>query len=92
MPIPPAEAAPLVVPLRDVLVVVAVLVVLAIASNLVLYAYLTTQTSFSRGRECAPLSAPPSPARGECVWEKGPGDEGPGEAGSWSSGSRGPAR
>jgi hypothetical protein len=26
--------------------------------------------------------APPSPARGECVWEKGPGDEGPGEAGS----------
>jgi len=28
-------------------------------------------------------SPSPSPARGECVWEKGPGDEGPGEAGSW---------
>jgi hypothetical protein len=27
-------------------------------------------------------SPSPSPARGECVWEKGPGDEGPGEAGS----------
>ena len=26
----------------------------------------------------------PSPARGECVWEKGSGDEGPGEAGSSS--------
>ena len=24
----------------------------------------------------------PSPARGECVWERGPGGEGPGEAGS----------
>ena len=27
----------------------------------------------------------PSPARGECVWEKGPGGEGPGEAGSWGA-------
>ena len=71
MPIPPAEAAPLVVPFHDALVAVAVLVILALASNLALYAYLTTQST---------LSAPPSPARGECVWEKGPGDEGPGEA------------
>jgi hypothetical protein len=73
-PLPPAEAAPLVVPLRDALTVVAILVVLALAANLALYAYLSPQR--------APLSGSPSPARGECVWEKGPGDEGPGEAGS----------
>lgn len=64
---------PPVVPLRDALVVIAVLIIVAVASNLALYAYLSTQSS---------LSVPPSPARGECVWEKGPGDEGPGEAGS----------
>jgi len=29
-----------------------------------------------------PMSGSPSPARGECVWEKGPGVEGPGGAGS----------
>jgi hypothetical protein len=44
---------------------------------------------FNPGDE-APASASwlwrisPSPARGECVWEKGSGDEGPGEAGSSS--------
>jgi hypothetical protein len=35
-----------------------------------------------------PGSGSPSPARGECVWEKGLGDEGPGGAGSLSLGGR----
>ena len=76
-PIPPAEAALRVVPLRDALAVLAVLVVLALAGNLALYAYLSP-----RG---VPLSGSPSPARGACVRERGSGGEGPGEAGSGSS-------
>ena len=55
---------PPVVPLRDALLVIAVFAILAITSNLALYAYLTTQSS---------LSDPPSPARGECGREKGSG-------------------
>ena len=69
------EALPIssVVPLREVLVVLAVLAVLALTVTLCLLAHLSTLNY---------LPSSPSPARGECVWEKGPGDEGPGEAGS----------
>ena len=74
IPLPPHEAAPLMVPLRDALVALAVLAVLALACNLCLFAYLAAHIHFP--------SPPPSPGGRECVWEKGPGDEGSREGAS----------